>query len=313
MAITYECNKDLAIETGRRLEYNFQRVLVYGQIDRAFFVRVIGETVAANVQAEAEIYVANLVPIGTPESSLPVCTARQYSTKPNGDSTFVVVVSYIYNQPAWDTTVWTIESDSYAEQEETDQQYDPTDSTQTRLIPIRVNNYILDWLTPQAGKPVVVATGLNEAPQPPAFGLVNCPRRRKRWTYTKQIYSRDDAIAYDNSTDQYVGRINSAIFTGVNQSGVEQNRTDPIGTILCMDAGLRYSPYAGQYIAYALMCFKPEGWQPWARWSNSVLGVPDNIWRAGVDPITGSPYDANGTVPTTTIPTADLNVLLTLI
>ena len=25
------------------------------------------------------------------------------------------------------------------------------------------------------------------------------------------------------------------------------------------------------------MVYKPEGWEPWARWSNSTLGVPDNL------------------------------------
>lgn len=327
MPATFEYLPNLTQETGRNQQFNFQGVLVYAQFDRACYVRVTGDTVtAANIQQQAEAFMMVKIPKGTPDDYQPLATARQYQTRPYpaSDDTLIVVVSFIYNQPAWDTTVWTIESDSYAEQEESDVQFDPNDPTQTKFIPIEIKNYVLDWLSPTSPFPTtplvpspgpgIPSSGGDESAQPPAFGLVVAPRRRKRWTYTKQIYSRDAAYDYDNATDKYIGRINSVAFTGVNQSGVAQNRNDPPGTVLCMDAGLRFSPYVGQYIAFAVICLNPGpgGWQPFARFSNSILGVPDNLWRPGTPDSTGK-NAGNGMIQTTAIATANLNDLLALI
>lgn len=325
MPVTFELASDLIRNCGITEKYNVAGLLTFAQYDTVYQVKVIGETDPHKLPSDAYNYIKTLFPQGFQHFNNPLARVLNYQIAGinESDDTVDVIVSYVYNQIPigfGGDSVWTVESDSYTETEETDVQYDPTDPDQKRLIPIKVGNYILDWVNPSLPKPTSITVPgsgvtmtMQEVPYPPAFGLVVSPRGRKRWNYTKQIFSLSAAITFDAATVGYVGRINSAIFTGVNASGISQGLTLPVGTVACMDAGVSYVPYAGQYIARASLVYKPEGWQPWARFSNSILGVPDNLWRAGTDPVTSAPYDANGIIQTTAIPTADLNILLTLI
>ena len=203
----------------------------------------------------ATLFVQTQIPVGTPHAVYPWCTARQYQGVALESDTIVnVCVSYIFNQIPVDATVWTIESDGFLEMEQTDSQYSLVSGQPTGpLIPISINNYILDWQNPSDPKPIVPAHGTTqsspEAPQPSAYGVVTSPRPRKRWTYSKQIYSQVSALTYDNESVDYIGCVNSVPFLGTtaNQGFLQNLDLDP-GTVLCIDAGVAFSPYQGQYI-----------------------------------------------------------------
>jgi hypothetical protein len=304
MAVTFEITKDL-IESGSNKQYTQQGLLAFGQIDRMMLVRVIGETDPQKVQPEVENYIKSLIPIGTPHFNDVLCTARYYSVQPAQSDTIVpAIVSYVYNQIPVDATIWTIESNGYAEILDTDVEYDDSGNA----IPIQVSNYVLAKKTPTdffGVSPLGI-------PEPPAFGIVPAFKPRKRWIYTKQIYSKIDAKTFDSATVNYVGCLNSTTYTGTSLGAVSQGLSCAPGTVLCLDAGVSFTPYSGTYIARAELVYKPEGWDPWVRWASSYLPNPDNIWR-GTPDIPSVSYVANGTKRVRPNLRADLNALMALI
>jgi hypothetical protein len=326
MPVNYKIVADVVRDTAINLQYTLQGIVAFGQIDRIYQVEVQNQIDPKLVMPGATLYMQTQVPVGTPHPVYTFCTARQYQGRSlESDTTVNICVSYIFNQIPVDTTVWTIESDNYLEMEETDSQYSLVSGQPSGpFVPIAVGNYILDWRNPADPKPITPAQGTTisspEAPQTAAYVVVTSPRPRKRWTYSKQIYSQTSALTYDNATIAYVGCVNAVTYIGTTANqGFLQNLSLAPGTVLCMDAGVAFSPYQGQYIARAVMVYKPEGWEPWARFSNSTLGVPDNLWRQGPSgPSSGGAasagfWDANGTVRATPVPSIDLNAILALI
>ena len=330
MALTIaNIDLDTVQDAGISKQYTVQGLLSYAQIDRSVMVR--GLTAAGVTPSLATGSVLALlqatVPIGTPHPTDPQCSARFYSVRPtNSDDALQGIVSYVFNTPGGDQTQWTVESDSYVEVVSTDAQYDPTDATQTRLVPIPISNYLLNWQTyqtssgaynpPPIGQTSTDANGnpvsVPVQPATTVYASVTVPKFQKQWTYSRDLYSLPAAQAFDNGSVQYVGRVNSVTFTGLTSGPAAQNLSCAPGTVFCTEADLTVSVTSGRCSCRCVLAYKPEGWQPYVEYENPQLGGrPPNLWRAGM--IGGQAFQANGIVRTSAIPAADLNGLLSLV
>ena len=333
---------DLVKDFNINLQYTLQGILSSGQIDRSFVVAGIGTAMGdptdpelfgtaalAYLQSNASGY--NLSE-GSAHPVYTALTARQFSVRPIDSANAVqIVASYLLQQLPIDPTVWTIESSTYTEMLETDIQYNPAwnssnASTQT-FVPISIANHVVEWGSYQKsdgsfnpsplGTPMPIPGSTNGSTYtvvyaPPAFGTVHAAKLRKQWTYTKTIYSASAAMNFDAATLNYVNTVNSVPFLGNQTGSTAQNLNLPTGTVWCAAAGVQFNLASGQYIATITLVYKPEGWQPWARYYNSNLGgVPANIWRAGS--LGTNNYPANGTVQANEYLATNHNTLLTLI
>lgn len=327
--------KDFRID----LNYTLQGLLVSGQIDRSFVVSDIGDSDGItenwgdtaptynNTKGTAALHYVSTqfnISIGTPHPAYPELTARNFSVKEIGmDDALMVVIGYLYQQIPYDPTIWTIESSTYTEFLETDQQYNSSNGSIAGLVPIQIANYVLEWgsyqtsagginASPQGNSYQTPSGVFTVAPVPPAYGTVNAAKLHKRWDYVKTIYDPSAAMTFDAQTLNYTNRVNSVPFLGNQTGSTAQSFNLATGTAYCYDAGVSFNLTSGQYLARCTIIWKPEGWQPWTRYTNPKLGgVPPNIWRPGM--IGGSSYGANGTVQALEYLSTDLNVLLTLI
>jgi hypothetical protein len=254
----------------------------------------------------------------------PQLTCRQFAVRPlDSSNALQVIASYIYNQVSVDSTVWTVSSSTYTEMLDTDQQWSAataTNGSNPTLVPISISNFIQGWSSFQTSggaynpPPIIPHTGGSpELPQPPAYGVVQAAKVRKRWDYTQTIYSPTTALSFDAATLNYVNCINSTPFLGVSIGGASQNLNLPTGTVYCYSAGCDFSLASGQYIAQCTLIYKPEGWQPWARYTNVSFNnpVPPNIWRPGM--LGATAYAGNGTTMALEYLSTDLNALLALL
>ena len=329
---------DLVRDFNINLQYTLQGILSYGQIDRSFVVADIGDgdgvsqpvdfgpAALAFLQSNASGY--NLS-IGQPHPVYTQLTFRNMNVRGiDSNNEVSIVASYVYNQIPYETTIWTIESSTYTEFLETDIQYNPnynaSSSGSQQFIPIQIGNYVQEWSSYQNSAGIINSSPQGQnyqttngtlftvQPAPPAYGVVTAAKVRKRWDYTATIYDPAAATTFDAACISYVNYVNTSAFTGTTTGVTAQNFNFPAGTVYCFAAGISFNLTSGQYIARCSMVYKPEGWQPWARYTNPQLGgVPPNIWRAGN--LGGTAYAANGTIQVIEYPSTNLNTLLTLI
>jgi hypothetical protein len=331
---------DLVHDFNINVQTSLQGLITFGQINRSFVVAGIGSAEGDPTDPQlfggaAIAYVQDStynVSNGSPHPVYPLLTVRGVAAKGLDSSNAVqVIVSYLYSQISVDSTIWTIESSTYVEFLDTDQEYASASSTNgsfPALIPIKIDNYIMGWGTfQQSGgtawnpPPQVPSTSgigpstFQEIPQPPYYGTISAPKVRRKWDYTKTIYSASDAMAFDAACDNYVNHINSAPFLGNTVGGTAQNMNKAAGTVYCYDAGISFNLASGQYIGRCTMIWRPEGWNPWIRYINPHTGVPpSNIWRP--QPQSDAPggiAPANGTKQAIEILQTDLNGILSLI
>ena len=311
---------DLVRDSGITKQYDTQGRLTYAQIDRSFQVTGLTATgVAPNLaQSIVENYVKTVVPIGTPHPNDAYCTARYYVVKSlDSDDAAGGVISYVFTQFGGTNTEWTIQSTSDTEVEETNAQYDPAyPNDPSHLIPITIANYIPTWQNPTDPPPFSIPAGganpIPDQPLPATYPNAQVGRKQKLVVYSKTITDPMAAQTFDTQSSNFVGAVNTAIFTGITQGSAAQNYGWAPGTVMCMNAGLIVKPYDGTRVCSVEVLWKPQGHQPYVSYVSPISGqVPGNVWRAGTE--NGTTFKANGVVRTTCIGAADLNQLLTLI
>jgi hypothetical protein len=287
MAITVK--PDLLRNSGINKQYNRAGQPTFLQIDRCFMVSGIPQSVgtADQITSIAEAAVKSQVPIGTPHSVETLALARYYRVDQDGRShdTLPVTVSYIYDANGGSDTTWTIESDTFLEQQQTDSQYDGAGN----LTPVMVDNYYKSWVFDGARK-------VGEAPLT-AYGTVPVFKPRKRLVMTKTIFGATAANTLEAAAINYIGMVNGSSF-----------RSGDLYTWLCMDCSVIFEPYKGQFLGRLEFIYRPETWKEWLRFSNRELGTPPNIWKK--DNNTGQP---NGMKQITPYQTADFTALVNLI
>ncbi len=181
------------------------------------------------------------------------------------------------------------------------------------LQPIATAPFILGWLNPTDAKPLMPNSQTPEQPQKIQYPAVEVGKFYKTWIYTRTIYSVSAAQAFDNGSEQYVGRSNSVPFKGITAGSAAQNLNKPPGTVLCQKAGLTVSPYQGRRTAVLVLSYKPEGHDKFIEYYNHLAGGrADNLWRASAPGVTPA-FDANGIRQSSAIQRVDLNALLALL
>ena len=307
--------RDLIRDTRSDMQYTFQGVATYISIDRAFLVTGLIGTDTDKIPTTATNYIKGIIPVTTPHPVETQATAREYrmGTIESADAAWVVV-SFLYNQGGFPQTVWQIQCSNFLEAVETDTQFDDNGN----LVPILVDNYTpsqwsLPGNLPDSSDPNVTTehhTGYTSyfksdeadgSKNKSAYAVVQVWRPRKRLIMTRTIYDAAKAAQLDAAGEDWTGAINSVLF---------RNR-QPF-TWMCMDVDVTFDKISGINTGTLEFVYRPEGWYPFARFSNRELGVPANIFKAYNNGVFDA-ENSNGIIQAKSYLKKDLNQLVNLI
>lgn len=281
-------------QAGSTIQNNYANQLVYANVKEVFFVNgLTANSTKTTYDADARAIVQTIVPIGTSYAAQPLATSRQYDVVPiqeTGDAVNVIV-SYIYQQGNASPTIWTIESSSFAEQKNTNVEYN---SSYTAFQSIIVNNYWPNWVF---GKKPPAPEMIN--PAPPQGATVSVFRPAGRIVYTATVYDPTLAEAFEAAGRTYRATQNSVVFRGLAAKSV-----------FCYSVAVTYQPYNGiNTVVLVFLEHDPlEGWDPWVMWHSNKLPYPPNVFPYDSD---GSP--GNGFYQAREYRLADLNALVNML
>jgi hypothetical protein len=245
---------------GAQTTFSATQNLTYIKNDRVVVIQgMVAACTTNDPLAECKNLVMSVYPPGSASSRDPEAIACTYTmTAAVSTDCTVWTVSYIFNGVGGDPTVFTIQTSNFAETVETDMEYLDDGTT---MVQITVNNYWQGW-NKGGTKPTnpIQKKGV-------AYPHARVYKPRKRLLMTKTIYDPTVIGLFDSVGDQYIAHVNSAAFRG-----------KPAGTWLCLDVDLDQQPYKGSALGTLEFVYRPEGWQPFVRWTDQFGRVPHDVW-----------------------------------